>query len=32
VRSGADGMIDVTVPMNSNDILLVTLKRGKAGK
>ena len=29
MRSGADGTIKVTVPMNSNDIVLVTLKRGK---
>lgn len=28
VRSDASGVVDVTVPMNSNDIVLVTLKRG----
>lgn len=27
VRSSADGTIDITVPMNSNDIVLVQLKR-----
>jgi xylan 1,4-beta-xylosidase len=29
MRSGPDGTIEVTVPMNSNDVVLVTLKRGK---
>jgi xylan 1,4-beta-xylosidase len=29
VLSGPDGSIEVTVPMNSNDIVKVTLKRGK---
>ena len=32
MHSGPDGTIEVTVPMNSNDIVLVTLKRRKAGK
>jgi xylan 1,4-beta-xylosidase len=29
VRSGPDGSIEVTIPMNSNDIVLVKLERGK---
>jgi xylan 1,4-beta-xylosidase len=31
VRSGPTGTIELAVPMNSNDIVLVKLKRGKAG-
>ena len=29
VRSDAEGTVEITVPMKSNDIVLVTLKRGK---
>jgi len=29
VRSGSDGSVELTVPMNSNDVVLVTLERGK---
>jgi len=29
LRSGPEGTIEVTVPMNSNDVVLVTLKRSK---
>jgi xylan 1,4-beta-xylosidase len=32
VRSAADGTIDVTFPMNSNDIVLVRLVRNPAAK
>jgi len=32
VRSGADGTIDTTFPMNSNDIVLVKLLRNRATK
>jgi xylan 1,4-beta-xylosidase len=32
VRSGADGAIDTTFPMNSNDIVLVKLMRNQAAK
>jgi hypothetical protein len=32
MRSGKDGTIEVTVPMSSNDILLVKLERRKQGK
>ena len=32
MRSGKDGTIEVTVPMNSNDILLVKLERSSQGK
>ena len=32
MRSGKDGTIEVTVPMNSNDILLVKLERRSQGK
>jgi hypothetical protein len=29
VRSGSDGTVDLSIPMNSNDIVLVKLKRNK---
>jgi xylan 1,4-beta-xylosidase len=29
VRSGSDGLIEVLIPMNSNDIVLAQLKRGQ---
>ena len=32
LRSGPDGMVELTVPMNSNDVVLVKLKRDKGGK
>jgi xylan 1,4-beta-xylosidase len=32
VRSGADGTLDTTFPMNSNDIVLVTLVRSHAAR
>jgi xylan 1,4-beta-xylosidase len=32
VRSGADGTVEVTLPMNSNDIVLVKLWRNKAAR
>jgi xylan 1,4-beta-xylosidase len=32
VPSGADGTVDTTFPMNSNDIVLVKLMRNKAAK
>jgi xylan 1,4-beta-xylosidase len=32
LRSGPKGTIEVTVPMSSNDVVLVTLKRDKGGK
>ena len=32
VRSGADGTVEVTPPMNSNDIILVKLWRNKAAR
>jgi xylan 1,4-beta-xylosidase len=32
MRSGRDGMIEVAVPMNSNDVVLVKVERGKTGK
>jgi xylan 1,4-beta-xylosidase len=32
VRSGADGTIDTTFPMNSNDIVLVKMMRNQAAK
>ena len=28
LRSGSDGIVDISLPMNSNDIVLVTLRRG----
>jgi xylan 1,4-beta-xylosidase len=31
VRSGSDGTVKLSIPMNSNDIVLVELKRGKGG-
>jgi xylan 1,4-beta-xylosidase len=31
VRSGPAGTVEFTVPMNSNDVVLVKLKRGQAG-
>ena len=31
VRSGSDGTVDLSIPMNSNDIVLVKLKRSKGG-
>jgi xylan 1,4-beta-xylosidase len=32
VRSGADGTVEVTLPMNSNDIVLVKLWRNKVAR
>jgi xylan 1,4-beta-xylosidase len=32
IRSGADGKAEMTIPMNSNDIVLVKLERGRANK
>ena len=32
VRSGVDGAVEVTLPMNSNDIVLVKLWRNKAAR
>ena len=32
VRSGADGTVEITFPMNSNDIVLVKLVRNEKGK
>jgi xylan 1,4-beta-xylosidase len=32
MRSGRDGTIDVTLPMNGNDIVLVELVRSKHGR
>jgi xylan 1,4-beta-xylosidase len=32
VRSGSDGTLELSIPMNSNDIVLVELKRGKGEK
>jgi xylan 1,4-beta-xylosidase len=32
VRSGADGTVNLTFPMNSNDVVLVKLLRSKKGK
>jgi xylan 1,4-beta-xylosidase len=32
VRSSADGAVEVTLPMNSNDIVLVKLWRNKAAR
>ena len=32
MHSGPDGAIEVTLPMNSNDIVLVTLARRKHGR
>jgi len=29
VRSGSDGTVDLSIPMNSNDVVLVTLKRSQ---
>jgi hypothetical protein len=29
MRSGPDGTIEVTLPMNSNDVVQVKLERGK---
>jgi len=31
-RSGPDGAVDTTFPMNSNDVVLVKLRRNQAGK
>ena len=31
VRSGSDGAVDLSIPMNSNDVVLVTLKRSQGG-
>jgi xylan 1,4-beta-xylosidase len=31
MRSGPTGTVEFTVPMNSNDIVLVKLNRGKEG-
>jgi xylan 1,4-beta-xylosidase len=31
VRSGSDGTVDLSIPMNSNDIVLVKLKRSQGG-
>jgi len=31
VRSGSDGELDLSIPMNSNDIVLVKLKRSQGG-
>ena len=31
MQSGPTGTIELAVPMNSNDIVLVKLKRGKGG-
>jgi xylan 1,4-beta-xylosidase len=31
VRSGSDGTVDLSIPMNSNDIVLVNLKRSQGG-
>ena len=32
IQSGADGTAEMTLPMNSNDIVLVKLERGRANK
>jgi len=32
VRSGADGTVDTTIPINSNDIVLVTLVNHQAAR
>jgi xylan 1,4-beta-xylosidase len=32
MRSGSDGTIEFSIPMNSNDIVLVKLARGRANK
>ena len=32
VRSGADGTVDTTIPMNSNDIVLVKLVNHQAAR
>jgi xylan 1,4-beta-xylosidase len=32
MRSGSDGTIEFSIPMNSNDIVLVKLERGRANK
>ena len=32
IRSGADGTAEMTIPMNSNDIVLVKLERSRASK
>jgi beta-xylosidase len=32
VRSGSGGTVDLSIPMNSNDIVLVKLKRSQGGK